>query len=65
MQDPAIAARAITGMISNSFQWYRKDRVLPSEVFIETLTEIAMRTLYSRSDAKVEHNSGVAHDEKA
>ena len=65
VQDPAIAARAITGMISNSFQWYRKDRVLPSEVFIETLTEIAMRTLYSRSDAKVEHNSGVAHDEKA
>lgn len=64
VEDPAIAARAITGMISNSFQWYRKDRVAASEVFIATMTEIAMRTLYGRDGLRSDRNSGVKHDEK-
>lgn len=65
VEDPAIAARAITGMISNSFQWYRKDRSPVPEVFIETMTEIAMRTLYHRDSTRSEFNSGVLHGEKA
>lgn len=46
--DAAISARAITGMISNSFQWYRKDRPPLPEEFTKILAEIAMRTLTAR-----------------
>lgn len=65
VEDPAIAARAITGMISNSFQWYRKDRSPAPEVFIEAMTEIAMRTLRCRDALHTNHNTGVPHGEKA
>lgn len=65
VDDPAIAARAITGMISNSFQWYRKSGPPEPEVFVEIMTEIAMRTLYRRAGAGLERSSSVAGGQKA
>lgn len=43
--DAAVAARAITVMISNSFQWHRKDRSDATDAFSTILSDIAMRTL--------------------
>jgi len=47
--DPAIAARAITGMISNIFHWHRKDRPPAPDEFTRIMADIAMRTLLGTS----------------
>ncbi|MGP8123452.1 MAG: TetR/AcrR family transcriptional regulator [Xanthobacteraceae bacterium] len=43
--DPAIAASAITMMISYCFQWSRKDPRPTRDEFVEIVADIAMRTL--------------------
>jgi AcrR family transcriptional regulator len=47
--NPEIAARAITGMISNSFQWQRKDAPPGRDEFVRIMTAIAMRTLLAET----------------
>ena len=43
--DPAIAARAITLMISYCFQYYRPEHSPPRDAFVAIMADIAMRTL--------------------
>ena len=43
--DPAIAASAITMMISYCFQWSRKDPRPTRDEFVDIVADIAMRTL--------------------
>ncbi len=45
VEDPMIAVKAVTAMISYSFQFYRADGPSARERFIAIMSDIAMRTL--------------------
>lgn len=57
VEDAAIAARAVTTMISYVFLWHHKDRPPALDKFTEIITNIAMRTLCAAPQNRPVHNS--------
>lgn len=59
IDEPAVAALAITGMASFPVAWYRKDAKIDKEHFCDAITELAMRMAANSDPAQIIGNRQV------